>query len=120
MSPPRLRLAAEPLNGLPEVRPGDDLSALIVDCAAAMVAALRGGEVLVVAQKVVSYDLTKFSYVGGAGSAPGALWIARRKGIASVAELLAYARGREVLPVEPRVVLEGEVARILLPGDPGY
>jgi 8-oxo-dGTP pyrophosphatase MutT (NUDIX family) len=39
---------------------------------------------------------------------------------ASVAELLAYARGREVEPVEPRVVLEGEVARILLPGDPGY
>jgi coenzyme F420-0:L-glutamate ligase/coenzyme F420-1:gamma-L-glutamate ligase len=54
VSPPRLRLAAEPLNGLPEVRPGDDLSALIVDGAEAMVAALRGGEVLVVAQKVVS------------------------------------------------------------------
>ncbi len=34
--------------------------------------------------------------------------------------LLAHARGREVLPVEPRVVLEGEVARVLLPGDPGY
>lgn len=39
---------------------------------------------------------------------------------ASVQELLAYARGREVQPVEPRVVLEGEVARILLPGEPGY
>jgi 8-oxo-dGTP pyrophosphatase MutT (NUDIX family) len=41
-------------------------------------------------------------------------------GFASVHELLAYATGREVEPVEPRVVLEGEVARILLPGDPGY
>jgi len=39
---------------------------------------------------------------------------------ASVEELLEYARGREVRPVEPRVVLEGEVARILLPGEPGY
>jgi 8-oxo-dGTP pyrophosphatase MutT (NUDIX family) len=38
----------------------------------------------------------------------------------SVAELLTYARGREVLPVEPRVVMEGEVARIVLPGEPGY
>jgi 8-oxo-dGTP pyrophosphatase MutT (NUDIX family) len=38
----------------------------------------------------------------------------------SVEELLEYARGREVQPVEPRVVLEGEVARILLPEDPGY
>jgi 8-oxo-dGTP pyrophosphatase MutT (NUDIX family) len=41
-------------------------------------------------------------------------------GFQSVAELLAYARGRDVQPVEPRVVLEGEVARILLPGEPGY
>jgi 8-oxo-dGTP pyrophosphatase MutT (NUDIX family) len=39
---------------------------------------------------------------------------------ASAHELLEYARGRTVEPVEPRVVLEGEVARILLPGEPGY
>jgi 8-oxo-dGTP pyrophosphatase MutT (NUDIX family) len=39
---------------------------------------------------------------------------------ASVEALLEHAAGREVLPVEPRVVMEGEVARILLPGDPGY
>lgn len=38
----------------------------------------------------------------------------------SVEELLIRARGREVLPVQPRVVLEGEVARIVLPGEPGY
>jgi len=38
----------------------------------------------------------------------------------SVQDLLAHARGREVLPVQPRVVLEGEVARVLLPGEPGY
>jgi 8-oxo-dGTP pyrophosphatase MutT (NUDIX family) len=41
-------------------------------------------------------------------------------GFASVHELLEHARGREVLPVEPRVVLEGEIARVLLPGDAGY
>jgi 8-oxo-dGTP pyrophosphatase MutT (NUDIX family) len=38
----------------------------------------------------------------------------------SVDALLAHARGREVRPVQPRVVLEGEVARIVLPGEPGY
>ncbi len=38
----------------------------------------------------------------------------------TVAGLLAYATGREVLPIEPHVVVEGEVARILLPGEPGY
>jgi 8-oxo-dGTP pyrophosphatase MutT (NUDIX family) len=39
---------------------------------------------------------------------------------ASVDDLLAYARGRDVLPVQPKVLLEGEVARVLLPDDPGY
>ncbi len=39
---------------------------------------------------------------------------------ASTTDVLDYARGREVQPVQPRVILEGEVARILLPGDPGY
>lgn len=38
----------------------------------------------------------------------------------SVDQLLEHARGRDVQPVEPRVLLEGEVARVLLPGDPGY
>ncbi len=34
--------------------------------------------------------------------------------------LLGHAGGREVLPVEPRIVLEGETARVLLPGEPGF
>lgn len=39
---------------------------------------------------------------------------------ASSAELLEYASGREVLPVVPRVIREGEIARVVLPGEPGY
>jgi 8-oxo-dGTP pyrophosphatase MutT (NUDIX family) len=34
--------------------------------------------------------------------------------------LLDHARGREVHPVQPRVIVTGETARILLPGEPGY
>jgi len=45
------RLEAWPLPALPEVRPGDDLAALI---AAAAGDALRAGDVLVVAHKIVS------------------------------------------------------------------
>lgn len=41
-------------------------------------------------------------------------------GFASVDALLAHARGRRVQPVQPKVLLEGEVARVLLPGEPGY
>jgi 8-oxo-dGTP pyrophosphatase MutT (NUDIX family) len=39
---------------------------------------------------------------------------------ASAAELLEHARGRTVEPIQPRVVVDGEVARVLLPGEPGY
>jgi 8-oxo-dGTP pyrophosphatase MutT (NUDIX family) len=39
---------------------------------------------------------------------------------ASADALLDYARGREVVAVEPRVLMSGEHARILLPGDSGY
>jgi 8-oxo-dGTP pyrophosphatase MutT (NUDIX family) len=38
----------------------------------------------------------------------------------SVDSLLAHARQRDVRPVQPKVLVEGEVARVLLPGDPGY
>jgi 8-oxo-dGTP pyrophosphatase MutT (NUDIX family) len=38
----------------------------------------------------------------------------------SVAELFDYASSREVLPVQPKVWFDGEVARVLLPGEPGY
>ena len=34
--------------------------------------------------------------------------------------LLEHARGREVHPVQPRVITQGETARIVLPGEPGY
>ncbi|HWD64449.1 MAG TPA: NUDIX hydrolase [Solirubrobacteraceae bacterium] len=41
-------------------------------------------------------------------------------GFASAEELIEYARGQEVRPVEPRVTGSGEMARIVLPGEPGY
>jgi 8-oxo-dGTP pyrophosphatase MutT (NUDIX family) len=41
-------------------------------------------------------------------------------GFESADALLAYARDRVVGPVQPRIVTEGETARLLLPGEPGY
>ena len=43
-----------PIEGMPEVKPGDDVGALIVDAAASQGIALRNGDILVVTQKVVS------------------------------------------------------------------
>ena len=37
-----------------------------------------------------------------------------------VADALATARARKVQPVQPRVLVEGGVAQVLLPGEPGY
>lgn len=47
-------LTVTSLNGLPEIHPGDDLAALIVTAVKAQGAALRDGDVLAVAQKIVS------------------------------------------------------------------
>jgi tripartite-type tricarboxylate transporter receptor subunit TctC len=44
----------------------------------------------VVPQKGITYDLTKFSYVGGAGSAVNALWLRAKLGIASLAALKSH------------------------------
>ena len=37
----------------------------------------------------------------------------------SASEILEWASGREVVPIEPQVVMEGEVARVVLPGRAG-
>jgi 8-oxo-dGTP pyrophosphatase MutT (NUDIX family) len=39
---------------------------------------------------------------------------------ADVDDAMAAARGRRVMPVEPRVLTDGGVARVVLPGEPGY
>jgi 8-oxo-dGTP pyrophosphatase MutT (NUDIX family) len=41
-------------------------------------------------------------------------------GFASADALLEHARGRDVVPVQPRVLRSGEQARIVLPGERGY
>ncbi len=40
--------------------------------------------------------------------------------VGSVADALDLARARDVVPVQPRIVREGEGARVLMPGEPGY
>ena len=50
--PPELRVIG--LEGIPEIRPGDDLPSLIVEAARSQSLALQAGDVLVVTQKIVS------------------------------------------------------------------
>lgn len=38
----------------------------------------------------------------------------------SAEALLEHARGQQIRPVQPRVLVSGETARVVLPGEPGY
>ena len=38
----------------------------------------------------------------------------------TVSDVLETARASRVLPVEPRVIVEGGVAQVVLPGEDGY
>jgi 8-oxo-dGTP pyrophosphatase MutT (NUDIX family) len=42
------------------------------------------------------------------------------EGFETVSEALETARARKVLPVEPRVLVDGGIAQVLLPGEDGY
>jgi coenzyme F420-0:L-glutamate ligase / coenzyme F420-1:gamma-L-glutamate ligase len=70
-----LRLAAEPIAGLPEIRPGADLAALIAGATS-----LRGDETLVVAQKVVSKAEGRLVRLDEAVPGPEARELAGRTG----------------------------------------
>ena len=48
------QLTITPVNGLPEIRPGDDLATLIREAALAQREAMRDGDIVVIAQKIVS------------------------------------------------------------------
>ena len=43
-----------PIDGLPEIKPGDDLAAMLIDCLRAAGRRFEDGDVLAIAQKVVS------------------------------------------------------------------
>jgi coenzyme F420-0:L-glutamate ligase / coenzyme F420-1:gamma-L-glutamate ligase len=105
VSPPRLRLAAEPLAGLPEVRPGDDLPALIANAAEDMVAGMRGGEVLVVAQKVVSKAEGRLVRLGDVEPGERARELASRTGKDPRLVQLILDESEEVLRVGREVLI---------------
>jgi tripartite-type tricarboxylate transporter receptor subunit TctC len=56
----------------------------------------------IVPQKGISYDLTKFSYVGGAGGTNSILWLRKETGISSVADLKAARKEIVLGALSPR------------------
>jgi coenzyme F420-0:L-glutamate ligase/coenzyme F420-1:gamma-L-glutamate ligase len=105
MPPPRLRLAAEPLPGVPEIGPGDDLATLIAEAAEQSVAALRGGEVLVVAQKVISKAEGRLVRLGDVEAGERARELAARTGKDPRLVQLILDESREVLRIGREVLI---------------
>jgi 8-oxo-dGTP pyrophosphatase MutT (NUDIX family) len=92
-------LAALPDRAEPRVDHGEIVDARWYSPAAALEAG-RTGELLLVFPTIKHLEqLTRFG---------------------SANELLDYARSHEIEPVQPRVVMSGEHARVVLPGEPGY
>lgn len=87
MTPRRLEITALP--GIPLVKPGDDLAALIVTALDRAEIALRAGDALVIAQKVVSKAEGRYAVLAEVDPRPEALDLAQKTGKdARVVELI--------------------------------
>jgi coenzyme F420-0:L-glutamate ligase/coenzyme F420-1:gamma-L-glutamate ligase len=73
-------LTVTAVDGLPEIRPGDDLAALIVGAVAAQSDVLRDADVLAVAQKVVSKAEGRIVRLAEVEPGPRALAMAKESG----------------------------------------
>jgi 8-oxo-dGTP pyrophosphatase MutT (NUDIX family) len=92
-------LAALPEGAEPAVDGGEVVDARWYEPAAALEASRRGELLLVFPTIKHLEQLSSFP---------------------SATALLNHARDREIRPVEPQVIVSGEQARVVLPGEPGY
>jgi coenzyme F420-0:L-glutamate ligase/coenzyme F420-1:gamma-L-glutamate ligase len=105
MGEPRTRLEAVALPGLPLVRPGDDLAALIRDALARGGLALAAGDVLVVAQKVVSKAEGRLVRLETVTPSAKARRLAERAGKDPRLVEVILAESREVLRVREGLII---------------
>ncbi len=98
MTPRRLEITALP--GIPLVKPGDDLAALIVKALDRAEIALRAGDALIVAQKVVSK--AEGRYAALATVTPGAEALALAKKTGKDARVVELILGESVRVVRHR------------------
>jgi coenzyme F420-0:L-glutamate ligase/coenzyme F420-1:gamma-L-glutamate ligase len=101
--PARLELFA--LEGYPLVEPGDDLVHQIADALAANGLQLEGGDVLVVAQKIVSKAEGRYRRLADVQPGPRALALAEESGKDPRQVELVLEESREVIRVKPGVVI---------------
>ncbi|MCS0504221.1 coenzyme F420-0:L-glutamate ligase [Ancylobacter mangrovi] len=133
-APARLELIALP--GLPMVRPGDDLAALLAQALAGAGLELRAGDVLVLAQKIVSKAEGRLVRLAEVTPSAAALALAEETGKDPALVELILSESRRVVRRRPGVLIVehrlgfimanagidqsnvGEGMALLLPADP--
>ena len=102
---PLTRLEAVALPGIPLVRQGDDLAALIRDALARAGLALEQGDVLVIAQKIVSKAEGCFVRLGEVRPSAEALRLAERTGKDPRLVEVILSESREVLRLRDNLII---------------
>jgi coenzyme F420-0:L-glutamate ligase / coenzyme F420-1:gamma-L-glutamate ligase len=137
MSTPNNPLALIPLTGLPLVEPGDDLAGLLIHAAMHCAGGLRVGDLLVIAQKIVSKSEDRYVDLATITPSPRALELApavdkdpriveivlresrevlrHRKGAIVVEHKLGWVHANAGVD---RSNIDGEERVLLLPADP--
>ncbi len=128
------------ITGLPMVQPGDDLAALIADTLAANGLSLQAGDVLVVAQKIVSKSENRFRVLDDVVVSPEAQALAaevdkdprliqlileesvrvvrKRKGVVIVEHKLGFVQANAGIDQSNVEYADGKARALLLPENP--
>ena len=109
MTPGELRVRA--IVSVPQVRPGDDLGALLAEAIARSGEVLREGDVVVVAQKIVSKAEGRIVRLADVSPSPRALVLAARTDKDPRAVEVILGEAVEVLRAVPGVLDRRDPAR---------
>ena len=99
------QLVLTALEGVPTVRPGDDLAEIIVGSAARTGVALRDGDIVVVAQKIVSKAEGRFAYLREVEPSAEARALAAQSAKDPRVVELILRESTEVLRARPGVII---------------
>jgi coenzyme F420-0:L-glutamate ligase / coenzyme F420-1:gamma-L-glutamate ligase len=99
------RLSVIALGGVKRVRPGDDLCALALDAVAANGETLRDGDILVLAQKIVSKSESRYADLGSVTPSAEAVELAGRVNKDARLVELILGESREIVRFRPGVLI---------------
>lgn len=108
----RLELVA--VEGIGAIRPRDDLGRILVDALHAMKQPLVDGDLLVVAQKIVSKSEDRYVSLDAVGPSPRAIELARQCGKDARLVEVILSESREVLRVAPGLIVVEDIRGLVL------